>query len=188
MGCQHGNGYQRCQDCKSKLLHTGHFAPIEHTNRHSKHPSTSPSPSHPLHHSDSSPQHPCATHHTRITHTPQSLSQGSILTTTHLSPIIDPVTPPYLFLPHGPQNSFFLLASSGKFLSAAFILSSEALFDLSSLKKKEEVIFLHSNPTIGEDLHTNILACMEPIRGKVSHSNVDWEGHVHVALASTLSP
>ena len=69
---QHGNGYQCCQDCKSKLLHAGHFAPIEHTNCFSSHPPPPPSPNPPHHDSDSS-SHSCFTNcHTRFATTLQS--------------------------------------------------------------------------------------------------------------------
>ena len=96
IGCQHGDGYQRCQNFESKILHAGHLAPIRHTNHHSTHATTPPSPNNPCHHSDSSPQHPCTTCHTRITLTPQSLSQDSLFAATHLPQIINPVTPPHL--------------------------------------------------------------------------------------------
>ncbi len=36
MGCQHGNGYKRCQDSKSKLLLAGYLASIEHVICHTK--------------------------------------------------------------------------------------------------------------------------------------------------------
>ena len=101
---QHGNGYQCCQDCERKLLHAGHFAPIEHTNCFSSHPPPPPSPNPPHHDSDSS-SHSCFTNcHTRFATTLQSLPQDSVFTSTHLPPIINPVSPSYL-VPYFPALS-----------------------------------------------------------------------------------
>ena len=60
-----------------------------------------PSPNLPHHHSDSSP---CSNCHTRFASPPQSLPQDSIITTTHLPLIIDPISPSYL-VPYFPALS-----------------------------------------------------------------------------------
>ncbi len=71
MGCQHGNGYKRCQGSNSKLLIAGYLASIEHSICRPKNTTTPHSPFHPLQHSVSFARHPIATNHTTITQTPQ---------------------------------------------------------------------------------------------------------------------
>jgi hypothetical protein len=90
MGCQHGHGYQHYQDCERKLLHTGHFATIDHTKCLPTQPTKPPIPNFPSHHLDSSPHSPFTNCHTRFASTPQLLPQNSVFMTT----------PPTNYRPH----------------------------------------------------------------------------------------